>query len=59
VGEGLFSAVAGAGAAAAAYLAALAAFQLSTFRETMRLLGQAVRAGVTRERSLATAAEAG
>jgi O-antigen/teichoic acid export membrane protein len=59
VGEGFFSAVVGAGAAAAVYLAALAAFQLSTFRETMRLLGQAVRAGVTRERSLATAAEAG
>ena len=58
-GSGLLSAIAGGLAAAAVYVALLAAFRMTVLRDTARLMAMAVRNGLARERGLAgPAAEA-
>ena len=57
VGSGLVSAVAGGLGAAGVYVVLLATFRMPVLRDTGRLMGQAVRDGMTRERKLSPAAE--
>jgi O-antigen/teichoic acid export membrane protein len=58
VGTGLVAAVAGGLSGGAVYVALLGLFQTSVLRETARLLVQAVRSSLRRERPLRPAAEA-
>jgi len=52
-GDGVLAALAGAATAGGIYLALLGLFELGALRETSRLLGQAVRHGVSREAGIA------